>query len=195
MKIGKKILKVILLDEELSPNVNIDEISNLTEGFSGSDLKNLCIAAAYQSIRDFLKKEKNLKKRKNQNEDNQEINKARKLENQIIPINSSSMDIVKLDENNTKKDEKIDTKEDEKIETENKNQNTTLQPIEIDDKIETENKNTTLRPLEIDDFTKALNEISASVSENAFAISELRRWNEMYGEGGKRRKPTLTYFG
>jgi len=60
----KKILKVILLDEELSPNVNIDEISNLTEGFSGSDLKNLCIAAAYQSIRDFLKKEKNLKKEK-----------------------------------------------------------------------------------------------------------------------------------
>jgi len=59
----KKILKVILLDEELSPNVNIDEISNLTEGFSGSDLKNLCIAAAYQSIRDFLKKEKNLKKK------------------------------------------------------------------------------------------------------------------------------------
>jgi len=60
----KKIIKVILKDEELSPDVSADEISSITEGFSGSDLKNLCIAAAYQTIREFMESEKDSKKRK-----------------------------------------------------------------------------------------------------------------------------------
>jgi len=33
------------------------------------------------------------------------------------------------------------------------------------------------------DFEKAKREVRASVSEDAFAIAELRKWNEMYGEG------------
>jgi len=58
----KKILKVILKDEDLN-NVSFDELANMTEGFSGSDLKNLCIAAAYQPVRDLLQKEKSLKRK------------------------------------------------------------------------------------------------------------------------------------
>jgi len=46
----------------------------------------------------------------------------------------------------------------------------------------------------MDDFRKALLEISASVSENAIAVSELRRWNEMYGEGGNRKKTLSLIF-
>lgn len=34
-----KILKVILSKEELSPNVDLEAIANMTEGYSGSDLK------------------------------------------------------------------------------------------------------------------------------------------------------------
>jgi len=51
-----------------------------------------------------------------------------------------------------------------------------------------------IRPLIMKDFQKAIKEISSSVSEDAFAIAELRKWNELYGEGGSRHKPTLTYF-
>jgi len=39
-----------------------------------------------------------------------------------------------------------------------------------------------------------MKEISASVSEDAYAIAELRKWNEMYGEGGSRTKTSLSYF-
>jgi len=53
---------VILKDEDLN-NVSFDELANMTEGFSGSDLKNLCIAAAYQPVRDLLQKEKSLKRK------------------------------------------------------------------------------------------------------------------------------------
>jgi ATP-dependent 26S proteasome regulatory subunit len=54
----KKILKVILAKEDLAPEVDLDALAEMTEGFSGSDLKNLCIAAAYQPIREILEKEK-----------------------------------------------------------------------------------------------------------------------------------------
>jgi len=176
----KKILKVILQDEELTPNVNIDEISNLTEGFSGSDLKNLCIAAAYQSIRDYLKKEKN-KKRKSC-EEVYETNKKIKLESGEVLLPNNDMMEVSKDENENNQNEN------------NQNENNQIENNHNENNRK-ENDQTSLRPLESSDFTKALSEISASVSENAFAISELRRWNEMYGEGGKRRKSTLSYFG
>lgn len=54
----RKILQVILANEELAPDVNLDELSNMTDGYSGSDLKAFCVAAAYQPIREFLLDEK-----------------------------------------------------------------------------------------------------------------------------------------
>jgi len=51
-----------------------------------------------------------------------------------------------------------------------------------------------LRHLTMADFERAKKEISASVSEDAHAIAELRKWNDLYGEGGSRRKTTLSYF-
>jgi len=55
-------------------------------------------------------------------------------------------------------------------------------------------KEIAIRALTIKDFQKSVKEISASVSEDAFSIAELRKWNEMYGEGGNRRKESLSYF-
>lgn len=54
----KKILKVILAKETLNPDVDIHELATLTEGFSGSDIKNLCVEAAHEPIREYLRLEK-----------------------------------------------------------------------------------------------------------------------------------------
>ncbi|MBA0656283.1 hypothetical protein Goklo_008652, partial [Gossypium klotzschianum] len=54
----EKILRVILAKEELSSNVDLEAIANMTEGYSGSDLKNLCVTAAHCPIREILDKEK-----------------------------------------------------------------------------------------------------------------------------------------
>lgn len=51
-----------------------------------------------------------------------------------------------------------------------------------------------IRMLRLTDFQAAKEEISASVSEDAFSIAELRKWNEMYGEGGNRKHDPLSYF-
>ncbi|KAB1205137.1 ATPase family AAA domain-containing protein 1-A [Morella rubra] len=54
-----EILKVILRDERVEPNINYDHIASLCDGYTGSDLLELCKKAAYFAIRDLLDEEKN----------------------------------------------------------------------------------------------------------------------------------------
>ncbi|VAI60739.1 unnamed protein product [Triticum turgidum subsp. durum] len=54
----KKILKILLATENLESDFKFDELANATEGYSGSDLKNLCIASAYRPVQELLEEEK-----------------------------------------------------------------------------------------------------------------------------------------
>lgn len=47
-------LQVILDGEELHPDVSIADIAATTDGFSGSDLRQLCVAAAMRPVRELL---------------------------------------------------------------------------------------------------------------------------------------------
>ncbi|KAI3449499.1 hypothetical protein Pfo_006164 [Paulownia fortunei] len=125
-----KILKVILAKEELTPNIDLEAVANMTEGYSGSDLKNLCVTAAHCPIREILEKEKK--------------EKALALaENRPLPALHSSADV---------------------------------------------------RSLSIDDFKYAHEQVCASVSSESQNMNELLQWNELYGEGGSRKKKSLSYF-
>ncbi|CAK7337968.1 unnamed protein product [Dovyalis caffra] len=53
-----KILRIILNRENLEPDFQFSSLANATEGYSGSDLKNLCIAAAYRPVEELLQEEK-----------------------------------------------------------------------------------------------------------------------------------------
>ncbi|XP_059625690.1 uncharacterized protein LOC132268846 [Cornus florida] len=126
----EKILRVILAKEELAPDVNLDAVANMTDGYSGSDLKNLCVTAAHCPIREILEKEKK--------------EKALALaEDRPLPALCSSSDI---------------------------------------------------RPLSLEDFKFAHEQVCASVSSDSTNMSELLQWNELYGEGGSRKKKSLSYF-
>ncbi|EOY23914.1 P-loop containing nucleoside triphosphate hydrolases superfamily protein [Theobroma cacao] len=59
----EKILKVILKNERVDDNIDFDHIARLCEGYTGSDLLELCKQAAYIPLRDFLSDEKAGKKR------------------------------------------------------------------------------------------------------------------------------------
>ncbi|KAL8160686.1 hypothetical protein V2J09_002223 [Rumex salicifolius] len=126
----QKILSVILAKEELGPEVQLEAIANMTDGYSGSDLKNLCVAAAHRPIRELLDKEKKEKA--------QALN-----EDGPLPKLYSGSDI---------------------------------------------------RPLNMEDFKTAHDQVCASVSSESTNITELHQWNELYGEGGSRKKSSLSYF-
>ncbi|XP_044052931.1 outer mitochondrial transmembrane helix translocase isoform X1 [Siniperca chuatsi] len=51
------ILRLILAGENLSNAINLKEISEKTDGYSGSDLRELCRDAAMYRVRDYVRKE------------------------------------------------------------------------------------------------------------------------------------------
>lgn len=125
-----KILRVILAKEELARDLDLDVVASMTEGYSGSDLKNLCVTAAHRPIREILEKEK----------------KERSLavtEGRPPPPLCGSDDI---------------------------------------------------RSLNMDDFKYAHEQVCASVSSESTNMNELLQWNDLYGEGGSRKKKALSYF-
>ncbi|KAJ4886949.1 P-loop containing nucleoside triphosphate hydrolases superfamily protein [Raphanus sativus] len=52
-----KILKIFLTPENLETGFEFEKLAKETEGYSGSDLKNLCIAAAYRPVQELLQEE------------------------------------------------------------------------------------------------------------------------------------------
>jgi SpoVK/Ycf46/Vps4 family AAA+-type ATPase len=125
-----KIMKVILAKEDLSPDVDLSAVASMTDGYSGSDLKNLCVTAAHRPIREILEKEK-------------KEQAAAQAEGKPVPALSGSSDI---------------------------------------------------RSLNMEDFKHAHERVCASVSSESQNMTELLQWNELYGEGGSRRKTALSYF-
>ncbi|KAE9608568.1 putative adenosinetriphosphatase [Lupinus albus] len=125
-----KILKVILAKEDLSSDVDLEAIASMTDGYSGSDLKNLCVTAAHRPIKEILEKEK-------------KEHAAALAEGRPPPALSGSADI---------------------------------------------------RSLNMEDFRHAHQQVCASVSSESMNMTELLQWNELYGEGGSRRKSSLSYF-
>ncbi|KAF3449595.1 hypothetical protein FNV43_RR10324 [Rhamnella rubrinervis] len=53
-----KILRIFLAQENLESGFEFDKLAQATEGYSGSDLKNLCIAAAYRPVQELLEEER-----------------------------------------------------------------------------------------------------------------------------------------
>lgn len=58
----EKILKVVLKGERIDDNIDFNHIAKMCQGYTGSDLLELCKQAAYIPLRDFLQDEKNGKR-------------------------------------------------------------------------------------------------------------------------------------
>ncbi|XP_073035361.1 uncharacterized protein [Primulina eburnea] len=52
-----KIFKIILAQENMESGFPFEQLANATEGYSGSDLKNLCIAIACRPVQELLEEE------------------------------------------------------------------------------------------------------------------------------------------
>ncbi|KAG7537685.1 AAA+ ATPase domain [Arabidopsis suecica] len=137
----EKILRTLLLKEK-TENLDFHELGQMTEGYSGSDLKNLCITAAYRPVRELIQQER-----------------------------------LKDQERKKREEAGKSTEEPKEEEAE-----------------ASEERVITLRPLNMEDMRKAKNQVAASFASEGAGMNELKQWNDLYGEGGSRKKEQLTYF-
>ncbi|KAJ6677224.1 AAA ATPASE putative [Salix viminalis] len=95
----ERILKT-LMSKEKTEGLDFKELATMTEGYTGSDLKNLCVTAAYRPVRELLQQERVKDKEKKQkdeegssSEDAADSKEEGKEENVIIlrPLNMDDM--------------------------------------------------------------------------------------------------------
>nr|CAD1824083.1 unnamed protein product [Ananas comosus var. bracteatus] len=135
-KESRELILKKLLSKENVEGVDYQELAAMTDGYTGSDLKNLCVTAAYRPVRDLLKKD---------------------AENNMQEVTNQTTDPEKM----------------------------TL----------TEKPTITLRPLNMEDLRQAQNQVAASFPSESAAMNQMKQWNELYGEGGSRKKrEQLPYF-
>ncbi|KAF3447660.1 hypothetical protein FNV43_RR08362 [Rhamnella rubrinervis] len=150
-----------IVKEKLEEGLDFKELATLTEGYSGSDVKNLynsCLSACKgvntaREIKDLEKKRRAGEKSKETEQSSEDASNTK--EEQAARHNS---------------EDATDTKGDK--------------PERV----------ITLRPLNMEDFRHAKNQVAASFASEGSIMSELQQWNELYGEGGSRKKQQLTYF-
>ncbi|KAL0905872.1 hypothetical protein M5K25_024317 [Dendrobium thyrsiflorum] len=135
------ILKSLLSKEKVEDGLEYRELAAMTEGYSGSDLKNLCTTAAYRPLRELIKQERQ-----------RELERKQQAEGTDMSSDAS-----------------------EKEEKDGES------PI-------------VLRPLNMEDMRQAKNQVAPSFAAEGPIMSELKQWNDLFGEGGSRKKQQLTYF-
>eukprot|EP00803_Ostreobium_quekettii_P008965 evm.model.scf_1256.3 EVM.evm.TU.scf_1256.3 scf_1256:30246-44664(-) len=198
-----KILSVILREEELESRFSFDELATMTEGYSGSDLKNMCLAAAFQPVRDHLAKEKD-----GQVDGARDGKEAATADKSAGPSTSQQAADDAMEEAEERRAVESSGEDNRGMVAESSvprggeaGQATVLalKPSASggarDDAVaEGRQPAVKLRSITMGDFRAAMKEVGSSVSADAINMTELRQWNEMYGEGGSRRETSLPYF-
>ncbi|KAF8274954.1 hypothetical protein EI94DRAFT_1824992 [Lactarius quietus] len=131
-----EILKILLRDETLSPDVDLKALARDTPTFSGSDLKHVCVSAALDAVKEKVSVPWVVERGKNDLQDT-------------------------LQTSNGEEEDTPQTSGDDAA---------------------------TPRVLRPHNFAKALKEITPSASESLGSLTDLRKWNDEFGEGRKRKK-------
>lgn len=173
------ILRTVLSKEKVDKDIEYKELATMTEGYSGSDLKNLCVTAAYRPVRELLKKErlKEMERRKTE----------AKQKTAAAAEDSDKAEGKKVSSENKDSLEKVDS--DSKEGDSESKADSSEAKAEGDKEAFVD-----LRPLTMEDLRQAKNQVAASFAAEGTVMNELKQWNDLYGEGGSRKKQQLTYF-
>ncbi|XP_054777821.1 suppressor protein of bem1/bed5 double mutants-like isoform X2 [Prosopis cineraria] len=153
---AREIILKTLLAKENTENLDFIELALMTEGYTGSDIQNLCTVAAYRPIRELIKQE-----RLKDMEKNKKDTQGQSLEVALCPID--------------------DAQEQEKNKKEVEDQSSKATSRAKEDK---EHPVITLRPINMEDMIQAKNQVPASFDAHGLIMRELKQWNKLYGERG-----------
>ncbi|KAK4205654.1 hypothetical protein QBC40DRAFT_260551 [Triangularia verruculosa] len=137
----KKILEVMLKEEMLSPEVDLEQLAKETDLYSGSDLKNLCVSAAMEAVRQEVRDKEAWDKEQEEKQGERE---------------------KKMEEEGKVEGEEVVIKE----------------VYQFPEK----------RVLTRGHFEKGLREISASISEDMDSLKAIRKFDEQYGDSGRKKR-------
>ncbi|CAE6426669.1 unnamed protein product [Rhizoctonia solani] len=185
------ILRIMLKEEDLAEDVNVPTLANSTEGFSGSDLKNLVVAAALDAVKEKVTlpwrtrngdgKGKEKEKEKVADVSNTEAaNIAPDATNSDTPVPGTQ---AVAESSSTVSTQAVDEKSSPASET--KTASAPIQPT---------SESAPPRTLRNEHFTRALKEITPSASEALGTLADLRKWNAEFG-GGDRKKSNKAWGG
>ncbi|KDQ18032.1 hypothetical protein BOTBODRAFT_29345 [Botryobasidium botryosum FD-172 SS1] len=146
----EEIMKILLRDEVLAPEVDLSTLAKQTESFSGSDLKHLCVSAALDAVKEMVHVPWN------------------------VPHKSTAPPL--LTEASVAADAVPQSQDPEPA-----------SPSAVPEpESDTGAGATPSRIISLRHFTKALTEITPSSSESLGSLTDLRKWNEEFGEGSRR---------
>ncbi|KZO95693.1 AAA-domain-containing protein [Calocera viscosa TUFC12733] len=197
-----EILKILLRDEFLAPEVDVYALAKRTEGFSGSDLKHLCVSAALDAVKETVELPwavprslirdtlalttpvpEPLAIPAQEPTPAEESMLVQQAPSSALPDELSALpeESSVLDEGTEAPIAELSPQLDgsdapESVSLPSTSASEVITPLPLVQRI--------LRPHH---FAKALTEITASTSESIGTLSDLRKWNEEFGEGGSRR--------
>ncbi|CDO71236.1 hypothetical protein BN946_scf184863.g32 [Trametes cinnabarina] len=159
-----EILKILLRDETLADDVDLKQLAKKTESFSGSDLKHLCVSAALDAVKERVTVPWRQSASQPSDVQPQEKDPEFALESSATPEPATTTEASQ-----TALEEPADTTATGQTEQASSH---TLH----------------IRSLHLRNFEQALKEITPSASEALGSLSELRKWNEEFGEGRRSKK-------
>ncbi|KAF9973432.1 hypothetical protein BGZ73_003325 [Actinomortierella ambigua] len=171
-----QILDVYLRQEQLDPSVQVADLAKRTRLFSGSDLKNLCISAVLAAVRESVEEEAmKAEQQQQQQQQSQWVG--------TTTAQTPTLERVGLGDSPGQK---------------------TLNLAPLLEKYRREKKDhsassnapaAAARVLTKAHFDKAFQQITPSCSEDMSSLVELRKWDGLYGDGGRQRRKVLKTLG
>ncbi|KAF9456772.1 hypothetical protein BDZ94DRAFT_1203813 [Collybia nuda] len=160
-----EILKILLREENLAADLDIRALATQTESFSGSDLKHLCVSAALDAVKENIV----LPWSKTPSSNRKPISVSAVAEPSILRVRDDPSSLSGGSPG-TPRGLPIGV----------------MTPTSLD--ILSSNPEPSIRTLRLHNFTKALKEITPSSSEALGSLTDLRKWNDEFGEGGRDQK-------
>ncbi|GJE90842.1 AAA-domain-containing protein [Phanerochaete sordida] len=196
----EEILKILLRDEKFAADVDLKQLAKKTESFSGSDLKNLCVSAALDAVKERVEVPWRPGKPASAPTVDAATAEATAATPSIPaePLTTTTASEPQLNADTTATTPETpstsDTTSASTAATDSSSSAANASPAAVEEapapdaEAKTEEPPAPPRVLQWHNFTTALTEITPSSSEALGSLADLRKWNEEFGEGRKDRK-------
>ncbi|CAE6500388.1 unnamed protein product [Rhizoctonia solani] len=174
------ILRIMVKGEDVADDVDVSALAKRTDGFSGSDLKNLVVSAALDAVKEKV----SLPWRTGKNGD--------KIGEKVADV--SNVDAANVAPDATSSDTPVpgtqtvaESSAAAPAQTTEEKSISTAEATIVSKSTQPAAESVPARTLRNEHFMRALKEITPSASEALGTLADLRKWNAEFGDGGRKK--------